>query len=77
VRTGSSARRESPTGGQQPGDGALVGAVQAGVEPQVLARPELAVQQRLVGQQPDPPPHLPAVAGQRAAQDARLAAVGT
>ena len=42
-------------------------AVQPRVEAQVLARGELAVEQRVVREQADPPAHRPAVGGQRRA----------
>ena len=41
-------------------------AVQPRVEAQVLARRQLAVEQRLVREQPDPPAHRPALVGQLA-----------
>ena len=50
-------------------------AVQARVEAQVLARGQVAVEQRLVAEEADPPAHGPALARQRAAEHARRAAV--
>ncbi len=50
-------------------------AVQAGVEAQVLAAREVAVQQRLVRQQPDPPADGPAVVRERPAEHAHDAGV--
>jgi hypothetical protein len=48
--------------------------VQAGVEAQVLAAAEVAVEQRLVAEEADLAAQLPGLAGQRAAQRPHLAA---
>ena len=52
-----------------------VDAVQARVEAEVLARGERAVEQRLVGEQADPPAHRPAVARQLGAEHAHAPGV--
>jgi hypothetical protein len=48
--------------------------VQLGVEAQVLASRQVAIQQRLVAEVADPPAQLPGLAGERAAEHADLAA---
>ena len=48
--------------------------MQPGVEAQVLAAAEVAVEQRLVAEVADPPAQLPGLARQRAAEHDRLAA---
>jgi hypothetical protein len=60
--------------GLDPGDGRR-DAVQARVEAQVLSPAELAVQQRLVAEEADPPAHRVAVVGQGAAEHAHVAGV--
>jgi hypothetical protein len=50
--------------------------VQPGVEAQVLPRRQIAVEQRLVAEQPDPSAHRPRLPGQLPAQDARGPRVG-
>ena len=47
------------------------GPVQAGVEGEVLAAGQVAIEERLVAQVADPPPQLPGLARQIAAEDAR------
>ena len=73
-RTGSSARRAIPTASSS-SSARRRHVVQPRVEAQVLARGQVAVEQRLVGEQPDPPAHRPALARQRAPEHARLAGV--
>src|SRR5205085_30261 len=48
---------------------------QAGVEAQVLARAEVAVEQRLVPEEADAPTHLPRAGGQLRSEHARLSPV--
>ena len=47
--------------------------MQARVEAQVLAPGQVAEDERLVAEQPDPPAHRPAVAGELVAENARAA----
>ena len=67
-----------PGGGEQRRDPRLGGRagdpVQPGVEAQVLAAAEVAVEQRLVAEVADPPAQLPGLARQRAAEHDGLAA---
>src|SRR5262249_42450543 len=50
-------------------------AVQPRLQAQVLARAQLPVQQRLVGEQPDPAPHRPGLLGKPRAEHAHVAPV--
>ena len=75
VRTGSSARRSIPTAASSSSPRSRATPCSAAWNAQVLARRELAVEQRLVAEQPDPPAHRPALVGQGVAEHAQLAAV--
>ena len=75
VRTGSSSRPRRPTRSDQRRRPLLGHVVQARVEAQVLAHGQVAVEQRLVAEQADPPAHLPRLPRQRRAEHARLARV--
>ena len=65
-RRAAASIRASPASPPQP--------VQAGVEAQVLAAAEVAVEQRLVAEVADPAAQLPGLVGQRAAEHPHLAA---
>ncbi len=73
--TGSSARAVMPTASSTSSMRVGRDVVQARVEAQVLPRREVAVEHRLVREEPDPPAHRPALARQLAAEDARRARV--
>ena len=68
VRTGSSARPARRIRSSSSSTRALGDAVQARVEAQVLARRQVAVQQRLVREQADASAHRPLALGQRLAE---------
>ena len=75
VFSGSSARSAQRHGVEQLLDALCADAVQARVKAQVLARGQLAVQQRLVPEQPDAPAHGPRLLGEARAEHAHLAVV--
>ena len=74
-RTGSSARSRMPTASSSSSTRSRRDPMQARVVDEVLAPGQVAVQQRLVSQQPDAAAHLPALARQRLAEQLHAALV--